>query len=560
MSAYICQLRLPGRIVYVVLSALLASSLAAAATAPGKPAGGESGQTGTGAQTLPKNVVMRINGIDVTRDRYIDELFLAVGESYRETYISHFLLDMKAAELGVAVSDAEIEESVNKTVDSVRQERFGDDAEKLKQALADQGVTIEGWKQRLKVDNRYDLLTEKLMKKERSITDEELKKVFEDRYGRGGAALTVRHIQKLVVVATAPDYTMQDYNKEKPKVEEAAQARAAEALQKLRSGESFESVMHVYSDDPKKTTGGVLPSWKGLYGEDFDKAASALKKDEISGVIKSADGFRIIQCTAVTPTEEIRAEHILISTGAHAKGRTNEQSEKKAREILDKIKAGGDFSALAKENSDDPASAQRGGDLGFFGKRAMVKPFEDAAFALEPGQLSDLVKTGFGYHIIKVLEKRTLEDRTIRQIWLSTLFAAEKGRRVRPALEAQIRSQLEAIAEELKKPGASFDDLAMKNSDDFSTRENGGLLRPYRDGVYGPDFDQAVKSMKAGDPPRILKDEAGNMHLVVSEGMVKTEYAAVKDKLKDEYVNKPIIRQEKAEYLKKLRSQATVLP
>ena len=95
------------------------------------------------------------------------------------------------------------------------------------------------------------------------------------------------------------------------------------------------------------------------------------------------------------PSKEIRASHILVDT------------EEEAKELLAQIKAGADFAELAKKYSKDPGSKDQGGDLGYFSKGKMVPEFEKAAFALKPGSVSDVVKSEYGYHIIKVTGERT---------------------------------------------------------------------------------------------------------------------------------------------------------
>lgn len=104
--------------------------------------------------------------------------------------------------------------------------------------------------------------------------------------------------------------------------------------------------------------------------------------------------------------EEVHAQHILLRTPAGAPAALIANQKKKGEEILARIKKGEDFGALAKEYSEDPGSAAKGGDLGFFGKGQMVPQFEKEAFALQPGQVSGLVRSQFGWHIIKVLGKR----------------------------------------------------------------------------------------------------------------------------------------------------------
>ena len=102
---------------------------------------------------------------------------------------------------------------------------------------------------------------------------------------------------------------------------------------------------------------------------------------------------------------QIRASHILVKLSANPTKEEKQKAMNKIKDIQQKIKNGADFAELAKKYSDGP-SAKRGGDLGYFSKGQMVKPFEEAAFALDKGQVSDVVETIFGYHLIKVTDKK----------------------------------------------------------------------------------------------------------------------------------------------------------
>jgi peptidyl-prolyl cis-trans isomerase D len=123
-----------------------------------------------------------------------------------------------------------------------------------------------------------------------------------------------------------------------------------------------------------------------------------LEEDDLNGYYEdNIDMF--------TQQKQVKASHILFMTAQDASPEEIEKIEEKAASVLERAKKGEDFAALATEFSDD-TSKSKGGDLGYFSQGRMVKEFEDAAFALEPGQISDLVKTDYGYHIIKVEDKK----------------------------------------------------------------------------------------------------------------------------------------------------------
>lgn len=103
--------------------------------------------------------------------------------------------------------------------------------------------------------------------------------------------------------------------------------------------------------------------------------------------------------------EQVRASHILVSIDENADDAAKKAARDKITALQKDIKGGADFAELAKANSQCPSSAM-GGDLGYFTKGRMVKPFEDAAFALKSGEVSDIVETNFGFHLIKVTDRK----------------------------------------------------------------------------------------------------------------------------------------------------------
>lgn len=148
--------------------------------------------------------------------------------------------------------------------------------------------------------------------------------------------------------------------------------------------------------------------------------------------------------------ESLHASHILIGTDAGATPEAKAAAKQKADDLLAKIKGGADFAELAKAESTCP-SAQKGGDLGSFGRGQMVKPFEEAAFSLQDGEVSGVVETQFGYHIIKSQGKTPSEIVPFEQVE-ARIMTQLKNQEVKKQLAAKVEALKQAAKVEKTAP------------------------------------------------------------------------------------------------------------
>jgi len=194
--------------------------------------------------------------------------------------------------------------------------------------------------------------------------------------------------------------------------------------------------------------------------------------------------------------ESMKLSHILLEIKAGQN--TLDALKKKAEMVLDLAKRGEDFANLAEKYSDDP-SGKNGGDLGFFKKGDMIEKFEKVAFALNPGEISDLVETEFGYHVIKVEEKKG-----------DLIHARHILILVRPSKEDTLRVQsfADTLYDRLLK-GADFGELAKEYSADEESRKMGGELGWYPVAEMTPEFKEGVKDLKAGEISKPIQSQFG---------------------------------------------------
>lgn len=189
-----------------------------------------------------------------------------------------------------------------------------------------------------------------------------------------------------------------------------ARKAAEETLAKLKGGAKFEELARTQNDDPMaKTRKGLMGTFPQhilrRLAPSLVRTAVKLPVGAISDVVETRFGFEILRREKI---EEVRASHILYmykgsQMAPPSATRTKTEARQAADGTLAKLKAGANFAELAAKESDCPSKA-KGGDLGSFGKGAMAKAFEKSAFALKVGELSGVVETPFGFHVIKRAE------------------------------------------------------------------------------------------------------------------------------------------------------------
>jgi peptidyl-prolyl cis-trans isomerase SurA len=191
---------------------------------------------------------------------------------------------------------------------------------------------------------------------------------------------------------------------------QAAEARANNTLQRLRSGADFAEVAIVASDSQTALEGGDL-GWRNLgqLPSMFLDTAKTMQVDDVSDLIRSSGSFHIIKLLGKRGderhfVEQTNARHILLKPD---EVNTEEEMKVRIQQLEMRLRGGEDFATLALANSQDTLSAAKGGDLGWMNQGDTVPGFEEAMNNLAPGEISEPVKSEFGWHLIQVQERRT---------------------------------------------------------------------------------------------------------------------------------------------------------
>lgn len=330
-----------------------------------------------------------------------------------ERMINDLIQVQLAKETGIKVDDAQLD----KTMQRIAEENNLKFPE-FRQLLEKDGIKWE----RFRDDIRNEILTGRLREREVEanivVTESEVdnQMALEARDANSDQEFRLAHILILV-----PEQATSEQIELKRK-------RALQALGELRKGTDFAQISATYSDAPDALQGGNL-GWRsaGRVPGIFLEAVNQLKPNEVSDVLRSANGFHIIKLldkrgrTAESAALQAQVRHILLRTKDTL---TDAEARERLLRLRERVVSGADFSELAKVHSEDP-SAAKGGDLGWISPGETVPEFERTINTLRNGEISQPIQTQFGWHLVQVLERRseTLSEDRRRQVARQTIRA-----------------------------------------------------------------------------------------------------------------------------------------
>lgn len=299
-----------------------------------------------------------------------------------------------AKENGIRVDDAFVERTVARIAEDNKLTQA-----QLREVLAKDGIPYAKYREDIRNEIILSRLREREVDSRIVVSDAEIDHYLATSEAQAGRQDDYRlaHILVLVPEQASPEQIA------------AKQGRADEALRQIRGGADFAQVAAGYSDAGDALKGGEL-GWRpaGRIPSVFAEAVQTLQPGESSKVLKSANGFHIVKLLdkrskgGQTLVDQTRVRHILLRVGetvseAEAKG--------KLERLRSRIVGGEDFAELAKLNSEDPSSV-KGGEVGWVSPGDTVPEFERAMNALKLNEVSEVVRTPFGWHLIQPLERR----------------------------------------------------------------------------------------------------------------------------------------------------------
>ena len=248
--------------------------------------------------------------------------------------------------------------------------------------------------------------------------------------------------------------------------------------------------------------------------------------------------------------QEVNASHVLIRVAPDATPQDTLAAYTKVEKIRQQALAGTDFAQLARTQSEDPSAKENGGKLGYFTAMQMVYPFETAAYKTPVGQVSAPVRTRFGYHVIKINDKRTAQGE-IKVAHLMIRMNANAAK----ADSLTAKKKIDELYSRLRK-GENWDRLVAQFSEDAGSAANGGELPPFGTGRMIPSFEEvAFKMQKPGEIAGPVQTPYGWHVIKLLERQPLAKFADVESTLKSKVAKDSRSELNKAAFLKRVRQE-----
>ena len=232
--------------------------------------------------------------------------------------------------------------------------------------------------------------------------------------------------------------------------------------------------------------------------------------------------------------KEVDASHILFAVKPGASDKGVEEARKKAEKVRQEILAGKDFNEAAREYSDDPSAKTNGGNLGYFSAFQMVAPFEDAAYKTPVGEISEPVRSSFGFHLIKVNDIRDNRGE-IKVAHIMKMFPGGAT----PEIRARLKSEIDSIYTALQN-GADFAEMAKKYSDDKRTASKGGEMPWFSASQMIPAFSTPAFALKnVGDYTRPIETRFGYHIIKKLDSRPVKPFEEVKNEIQQRIIKDP---------------------
>ena len=250
----------------------------------------------------------------------------------------------------------------------------------------------------------------------------------------------------------------------------------------VREPEAFADVAREMTEDQAgKENGGEL-GWIEVFRfvYPFEDAVYTTPVGEVTKVFRSPYGLHIALVEEERPFEEVHAAHIMKMMPRGGEGTTALDAKKQVDSLYQVVLAGADFAEVATANSDDKGSATRGGDLGWFGRGMMVQPFENITFDMTPGEISEPFPTRFGWHFVKLYDKRGIQPLdSMRQQLLSQVKRDARYQEAEKSFIKKTRAEYNLPAEMTDDEVRAYADAHLEEK--YADLRN--LVREYHDGI-----------------------------------------------------------------------------